>query len=598
MYKDFLPVSREDMFNRNWYYYDFLLVTGDAYVDHPSFGAAVIGRALEAQGHRVAVLAQPAYNNCHDFEAMGRPRYAALVTAGNLDSMVARYTAAKKPRSEDHYSPGKRVGLRPNRATTVYAKLLNEAFNELPIIIGGLEASLRRFAHYDYWDNEVKKSILFDARADMLIYGMGENAVCAVAKRLAKGEKIHSITDIRGIAYITSEKSDCRFSSVVCKSYEQVMSSKKSYARAAISQYYEHDPIKGKAVIQQHGHEYLIVNPPALPLNRSELDKLYSLPFVRESHPKYEKSGGVSALEEVQFSVIHNRGCFGSCNFCALSFHQGRMVTSRSHNSVLSEIESFSNHPKFKGYVHDIGGPTANFRNPSCKKQIKEGLCKRCCLVPEPCRNLNTDHNDYLSLLRKASALPHVKKVFIRSGIRYDFLMHDKSGDFIKELVKNHVSGQLKVAPEHCTDGVLHYMGKPSIEIFEKFIHRYRKLNASYGKKQYLVPYLISSHPGSSIDDAIMLAEYLNKSGSVPEQVQDFYPTPGTLSTCMYYTELDPRTLTPVYVPKSEAERATQRALLQWKSPKNKNLVRQTLRKVGRQDLIGYDKSCLVKPQK
>jgi uncharacterized radical SAM protein YgiQ len=594
---EFLPVSREEMLARGWYYYDFLLVTGDAYVDHPSFGAAVIGRVLEADGYRVAVLAQPDWKSTGDFLAMGRPRYAALVGAGNLDSMVAHYTAAKKRRSEDFYSPGKRAGLRSDRAAIVYANRAREAFPDLPVVLGGLEASLRRFAHYDYWEDKVRRPVLFDAKADILVYGMGENATREIAGRLSKGIPVRELTDIRGTAFIAEQASDCRFPYVECASCEEVSSNKRQYAQANMLQYEEHDPVRGKAVLQRCSDRLLIVNPPQPPLMTKEFDRISELPYTREVHPMYNALGGVPAIEEVRFSVIHNRGCFGACNFCALAFHQGRMVTARSHESVLREVKGFVNHPEFKGYVHDIGGPTANFRGPSCKGQLKNGLCRgKSCLTPSPCKNLETDHTDYLQLLRKAAAVPGVKKVFIRSGIRFDYLMTDRNGEFFAELVKSHISGQLKVAPEHCVDDVLDFMGKPHHDVYVKFEEKYNKLNERYGKKQFLVPYLISSHPGSTLSDAVRLAEYLNKRGVQPEQVQDFYPTPGTLSTCMYYTELDPRTLKPVFVPKSAREKAMQRALLQWKRPEKRQLVLDALRETGREDLIGFGKHFLVPP--
>jgi len=598
-YFDFLPVSREDMVGRGWYYYDFLLIGGDAYVDHPSFGAAVIGRVLEAEGHRVAVLAQPMFKDASAIAAMGRPRYAALVTAGNLDSMVARYTAAKKTRSEDFYSPGKKPGMRPDRATIAYSKLAREAFPGLPIVIGGLEASLRRFAHYDYWGDEVRRPILVDSGADILVFGMGEAAIAEVAGRLASRESAERITDVRGTAYVADDPGACAFPSVECASFEEVASDKAAYARAAMAQFEEHEPVRGRAVVQRCGGRALVVNPPARALSRTELDRIYGLPYTREPHPMYDGIGGVPAIEEVRFSVIHNRGCFGACNFCALAFHQGRAVASRSHESVVREIEGFVGRPGFKGYVHDVGGPTANFRRPPCEKQSKEGSCRgRSCLAPSPCKNVDPDHSDYLALLRKAASVPGVKKVFVRSGIRFDYLMLDKSGEFFAELVKNHVSGQLKVAPEHCSGRVLGLMGKPGIDAFDRFSEKYKRLSERYGKKQFLVPYLISSHPGSTLADAIELAEYLNASGRQPEQVQDFYPTPGTLSTCMYHTGLDPRSMAPVYVPRSPKERAVQRALLQWKRPENRAVVRRALREAGRGDLIGYGKGCLIRPER
>ncbi|SHH95053.1 uncharacterized radical SAM protein YgiQ [Sporobacter termitidis DSM 10068] len=595
----FLPVSLEDMRSRGWYYYDFLLITGDAYVDHPSFGTAVIGRVLEADGYRVAVLAQPDWRSAKDFLAMGRPRYAALIGAGNLDSMVAHYTAAKKPRSEDFYSPGKKAGLRPDRATIVYANRVREAFPDLPVVIGGLEASLRRFAHYDYWEDKVRRPILFDARGDLLVYGMGENATREIAGRLAGGNRVQELTDIRGTGFAAATIDDCRFPYVECASCEDVSTDRRKYAEANKLQYEEHDPVRGKAILQRCGDKVLVVNPPQPPLTTKEFDRVSALPYTREVHPIYDSLGGVPAIEEVRFSVIHNRGCFGACNFCALAFHQGRMVTSRSHESLIREVEGFVKHPEFKGYIHDVGGPTANFRSPSCKSQLKNGLCRdKSCLTPTPCKNLEADHTDYLQLLRKLSAIPGVKKVFIRSGIRFDYLMADKNGEFFADLVKNHISGQLKVAPEHCVDEVLDYMGKPHHDVYTRFEEKYNRLNERYGKKQFLVPYLISSHPGSTLSDAVQLAEYLNRRGVQPEQVQDFYPTPGTLSTCMYHTGYDPRTMQPIYVPKSPREKAMQRALLQWKRPDKRQLVLEALREAGREDLIGYGKRCLVPPQR
>jgi uncharacterized radical SAM protein YgiQ len=586
---DFLPVSREDMHERGWYYYDFLLVTGDAYVDHPSFGAAVIGRVLEADGFRVAVLAQPDWKTTKDFLAMGRPRYAALIGAGNLDSMVAHYTAAKKPRSEDFYSPGKAAGKRPDRAAIVYANRVREAFPDLPVVIGGLEASLRRFAHYDYWEDKVRRPVLFDAKADLLIYGMGETAVREIALRLKRGVPVSDIRDVRGTAYAAKDASGCVFPPVDCASFEDVAKNKRAYAQANMIQYDEHDPVRGRAVVQRCGDRALIVNPPSMPLSTKEFDRVSELPYTREVHPMYEEFGGVPAIEEVRFSVIHNRGCFGACNFCSLAFHQGRMITSRSHESIIREVESFVKHPEFKGYVHDVGGPTANFRSPSCEKQLKHGLCAgKNCLTPSPCKSLKSDHSDYLALLRKLRSIPGVKKVFVRSGIRFDYLLEDQNGEFFAELVKNHISGQLKVAPEHCIDSVLDVMGKPHNEVYNKFMDKYQKLNQRYGKEQYLVPYLISSHPGSTLQDAVALAEYLHKTGRQPEQVQDFYPTPGTLSTCMYYSEIDPRTMEPIYVPKTAREKAMQRALLQWRRPDKQKIVTEALKEAGREDLIGY----------
>ena len=595
---EFLPVSKEDMQERGWWWYDFLLVTGDAYVDHPSFGPAVIARVLEADGYRVAVLAQPDWHSAADFLAFGRPRLGVLIGAGNLDSMVAHYTAAKKRRSEDFYSPGKKAGKRPDRATIVYANRAREAFgSEVPIIIGGLEASLRRFAHYDYWDDKVRRSILFDSGADLLVYGMAEEAEREIARRLKKKIPVSEMHDIRGTAFIAASPSECAFESVSVPSYAEVRENKRLYADATRIEYREHDPVRGKAIIQEHDGRYLIVNPPMMPLETKELDRVAELPYVRTYHPMYEAEGGVPAIEEVRFSVIHNRGCFGGCNFCALAFHQGRMVTSRSHESVIREVTELTKLPDFKGYINDVGGPSANFRHHSCKKQAKFGMCpdKRC-LAPTPCPNLDADHSDYLALLRKLRSIPGVKKVFVRSGIRYDYMLEDKNDDFFTELVRYHISGQLKVAPEHCIDGVLDYMGKPHIEVYERFMDKYRRLNDRYSKEQYVVPYLMSSHPGSTLGDAGALAEYLNKKGRQPEQVQDFYPTPGTVSTCMYYTEIDPMTMKQVYVAKSFHEKAMQRALLQWKRPDKRRLVIEALKEAGREDLIGYGPECLVRP--
>ena len=593
----FLPVSREDMQSRGWWYYDFLVVTADAYIDHPSFGTAIISRVLEAEGYRVAVLAQPDWHSAGAFCAMGKPRYGVLIGGGNIDSMVAHYTAAKKRRSSDAYSPGSRMGLRPDRPTIVYANRAREAFPDTPIVIGGLEASLRRFAHYDYWDDAVRRSILLDAQADLLVYGMGERATREIARRLAKGEPVEQLTDIRGTAWAAKGEGRCAFASVAIPSFEAVSSDKRDYAVATRIEYEEHDPIRGKAVCQRHGSHLLVVNPPAMPLGRDELDAVAGLPYAREVHPMYDSLGGVAAIEEVRFSVTHNRGCFGGCNFCSLAFHQGRMITSRSHESVVREVEGFVQDPKFKGYVHDVGGPSANFRHPSCKQQLKNGMCKnRSCLAPAPCKNLDPDHSDYLALLRKVRAIPGVKKVFIRSGIRYDYMLCEKNSEFFSELVKHHISGQLKVAPEHCSSRVLDYMGKPHFDVYERFRDKYQRLNQRYGLEQYLVPYLMSSHPGCTLGDAVDLAVFLNQTGRQPEQVQDFYPTPGTLSTCMWYTELDPRTMEPVYVAKSPHDKALQRALLQWKRPELRRLVVEALHRAGREDLIGYGKGCLVRP--
>ena len=595
---DFLPVSKMDMEDRGWWYYDFLVVTGDAYVDHPSFGAAVISRVLEAAGYRVAVLAQPDWHSPKDFAEMGRPRYAVMIGAGNLDSMVAHYTASKKRRSEDAYSPGKRTGRRPDHAVIVYANRAKEAFPDVPVVIGGMEASLRRFAHYDYWEDRVRRSVLEDSGADLLVYGMGETATLAIASALARGKKAEELREIRGTGYMTDDPGCCAFPHVECPSFERVSTEKRSYAEANRIQYDEHDPIRGKAVLQQSGGRWLVINPPQMPLPTKEFDRISELPYARLPHPDYEAMGGVPAIEEVRFSIIHNRGCFGACNFCSLAFHQGRMITCRSEESVLREAELLTRLPDFKGYIHDVGGPTANFRHTSCERQKKYGMCKgKNCLTPEPCKSLNADHSDYLRLLRRLREVPGVKKVFVRSGIRFDYLMLDRT-EFFPELVKHHISGQLKVAPEHCIDKVLDYMGKPHNDVYERFQKRYASLNTRYAKEQYLVPYLISSHPGSTLTDAVCLAEYLNRTGRQPEQVQDFYPTPGTLSTCMYYTGLDPRTMQPVYVARSPKEKAMQRALLQWKRPEKRELVLQALRLTGRMDLVGWGKGCLLRPER
>ncbi len=583
---------------RGWYYCDFLLVTGDAYIDHPSFGTAIISRVLEAEGFRVAILSQPRFTDEQDFLVMGRPRYAVLVNAGNIDSMVAHYTAARKRRHDDAYTPGGLGGKRPDRAVTVYAMLARRAFPDVPVIIGGLEASLRRFAHYDYWSDQVMPSVLSSSGADALMYGMGERAIVQLAKNLKAGKKGNArFADIRGMGYFAHPGDEIPFPSIECPSYEAVCADKAAYARSVKLQYDQADHIHGKAVLQAHGKRIFVQNPPSLPLSTAEMDAVYGLPYQRTYHPSYEALGGVPAIQEVQFSIIHNRGCFGACNFCALAFHQGRYVQSRSHESVLQEACQIAQHPDFKGYIHDVGGPTANFRFPACAKQDKHGLCtdKRC-LFPEACKNLQADHRDYLTLLRKLREIPGVKKVFVRSGLRYDYMMADENDEFFLELVKYHISGQLKVAPEHMSSNVLYYMGKPSFSVYEKFRERYQRINEKLGKKQYLVPYLMSSHPGATLDDAILLAQYLNRIGYMPEQVQDFYPTPGTLSTAMYYTGLDPRTMKPVYVARTPEEKAMQRALLQWRRPDKRPIVLAALKKAGREDLIGFGKECLLRP--
>ena len=594
---DFLPISREDLIQRGWYYYDFLLITGDAYVDHPSFGTAIISRVLEAEGYRVAILAQPDWRDPEAFTALGRPRYGVLINGGNIDSMVAHYTAARKRRHDDAYSPGRRAGLRPDRATIVYANKIREVYGDIPIVIGGLEASLRRFAHYDYWDDGVRRSILLDAQADLLTYGMGERATRQIAALLAAGTPVAEITQVRGTCYLAKDPAVCAFPSLTVASFEEVRRDKRAYAAANLVEYDEHDPVRGRAVIQPHGDRYLIANPPAMPLNTQELDAVAELPYQREPHPIYDSMGGVPAIEEVRFSVTHNRGCFGACKFCSLAFHQGRMITSRSHESILREVTALTQHPGFKGYIHDVGGPTANFFKPACKKQLTHGVCKnRRCLWPDVCRNMDTNEDAYADLLRDLRQIPGVKKVFVRSGIRFDYTMADASDKFLVELLQHHVSGQLRLAPEHVSDAVLSVMGKPRREVYDAFVERFERLSAEYGLKQYVVPYLISSHPGSTMKEAVELAEAVRDMGYMPEQVQDFYPTPSTMSTCMFYTGVDPRTMKPVYIPRDPHEKAMQRALIQYRKPENYKLVKEALRKAGREDLIGYGTKCLIRP--
>lgn len=594
----FLPISKEDMKERGWDQLDFVLVSADAYVDHPSFGAAIIARVLESQGFRVGVLAQPDWRREESFLALGKPRLAFLVSGGNIDSMVAHYTTAKRRRSEDEYSPGGKAGYRPDRPTIVYTRQLKKLFPSVPVIIGGLEASLRRFAHYDYWDDTVRPSVLADAEADLLSYGMGENQTIQIARRLAAGEPVSALTDIRGTCYL-SDTAPAIPGAISCASFEKVAQDKEAYARAFKIQYEEHDAVYGKAVIQKHGERYLVQNPPMPPLTQKELDWVWSLPFARYYHPSYEEKGGIPAIQEVEFSIMHNRGCFGACNFCSIATHQGRQVTCRSEESVLAEAVAMTKNPRFKGYIHDVGGPTANFRNPSCARQLEHGLCRgRKCLAPSPCKNLEADHTEYLALLRRLRALPGVKRVFIRSGIRFDYLLEDKDESFFKELVEHHVSGQLKVAPEHCSAAVLDRMGKPHIETFNRFVKRFYQLTEKAGKEQYLVPYLMSSHPGSTLKDAVQLAVYLKKNRIRPEQVQDFYPTPGTVSTCMFYTGIDPLSGKQVFVPKDPKEKAMQRALLQYYRPEMRPQVIEALKRAGREDLIGTGPDCLVPPQR
>ncbi|WP_088225366.1 YgiQ family radical SAM protein [Desulfosporosinus sp. FKB] len=596
--RNFLPLNRSDMEARGWTELDFLFITGDAYVDHPSFGIAVIARVLENQGFRIGILAQPDWKDLQAFRVMGKPRLACLVTGGNLDSMVNHYTAAKKKRHKDVYSPGGEEGLRPDHATIVYSNRVREALPGVPVIIGGIEASLRRFAHYDYWSNEVRRSILIDSQADLLVFGMGEKPIIEVAERLKGGELITQITDVRGTMVPYSPENTSK-DVLVLPSYEEVLADKKKYAEAFWVQYNQHDPFRGKPMLQVHNRKAVLQNQPSLPLSQAEMDAVYALPFMGTFHPSYEEKGGVPAIEEVEFSLTSVRGCYGACSFCALTFHQGRIIQSRSPESILREAEQMTWSSRFKGYIHDVGGPTANFRRPSCQMQLTKGTCShKQCLFPSPCKNLEIDHAEYLSLLRRLRNLPRVKKVFVRSGIRYDAVLADKNTEFIRELCEHHVSGQLKVAPEHVSDEVLRYMGKPGKKVFEKFVQRFKEENKLLGKKQYLVPYLMSSHPGSTLQEAIELAEYVRDMGVNPEQVQDFIPTPGTLSTCMYYTGIDPRTMEKVYVPRSMHEKAMQRALIQYRNPKNYDLVEEALRQAHREDLIGYGPQCLIKPHK
>lgn len=594
----FLPLSRGDMEERGIKQFDFIYVTGDAYVDHPSFGAAIVTRLLESLGYTVGIISQPDWKSERDFKIYGKPRLAFLVTGGNIDSMVAHYTATKRKRSDDAYTAGGKAGKRPDRAVIVYCKKIREIYGNVPIAIGGLEASLRRFAHYDYWDDLVRPSILLDSGADLLMYGMGEHQIEELARRLDGGESISNIHNIRGTCYLT-EPINTPIGAAECASYEQVKENKKAYARSCRQQYDQQDEVYGKTVIQRHGKMMLVQNPPSYSLTTEELDRIYSLPYMRAYHPSYESVGGVPGIEEVKFSITHNRGCFGYCNFCSIALHQGRRITCRSEESILDEARRLTEMPDFKGYIHDVGGPTANFRKPSCEKQIKLGLCKgKKCLAPEPCPNLEADHSEYIDILRKLRKIKGVKKVFIRSGIRYDYLMEDESDEFIKELIKNHVSGQLKVAPEHCSAAVLDKMGKPHIEAYKKFQKKFYEITKGIGKEQYLVPYLMSSHPGSTLKEAIELAVFLKENNMRPEQVQDFYPTPGTLSTCMFYTGLDPYTMEEVYVPRTPEEKKMQRTLLQYFKPENKRIVISALKKAGRTDLIGYGKNCLVTPEK
>lgn len=593
----FLPMNAKEVSERGWDSVDFIYVSGDSYVDHPSFGAAIITRVLEDCGYRVAFLAQPNWKYDADFTQFGKPKLGFFVSAGNIDSMVAHYTVAKRKRHDDAYTAGGKSGKRPDRAVTVYSCIIRRLFPDSPIIIGGLEASLRRFAHYDYWMDNVMPSVLFDSKADILSYGMGELQTIEIAKRLSEGFPVESLYDIKGICYKVKTDEYIPKSVVELPSYERVKESKRDYATASRKELEEADAVRGKTLIQRHGNYILVQNPPMPPLNTKQLDYVYSLPYERWYPECYEKLGGIPGIEEVLFSITHNRGCFGACNFCSLAFHQGRAVTVRSEKSIIEEAENFRNNPHFKGYISDVGGPTANFRLPSCEKQKKLGLCKsRRCLAPAPCPNMQVSHTEYLDILRKLRNLDGIKKVFIRSGIRFDYLMEDENDEFFRELVKYHISGQLRVAPEHCSAAVLDKMGKPHIETYKRFCKKFYEFTDMEHKDQYVVPYLMSSHPGSKLKDAVELALFCKRENIHPKQVQDFYPTPGTISTSMFYTGLDPYTLKEVYVPKSEGEKAMQRALLQYFIPENKPLVIKALIKAGRRDLIGNDKKCLVTP--
>ncbi len=597
MYEEFLPVSRRDMEERGWDAPDFVFVTGDAYVDHPTFGAAILSRLLEDAGYRVAILAQPDWRSPEAFREFGEPRLGFLVTSGNIDSMVAHYSAAKKRRSYDYYSPGGKTGKRPDRAAIVYCSRIREAYPDVPVILGGLEASLRRLGHYDYWDNAVRPGILLDAGADLLIYGMGETALLRIAELLARGVPVRKIRDVRGTVYAAQKGERVHYPVADTFDYARMCEDRRYFASCYAVQYRNTDAVTGQALVEDYGSRVLVLNPPQPPLERDELDRVAELPYTRRAHPMYDRLGGVPAVAEVAFSITHNRGCFGACSFCALAFHQGRALRSRSIESVVRETELLTKLPGFKGYINDVGGPTANFREPSCKKQLTQGVCaNRRCLTPRPCPNLRVDHSDYVKLLKAVESVPGVKKVFIRSGVRFDYVMADHDETFLKKLIRDHVSGQLRVAPEHCSDGVLACMGKPPFEVYERFTRRFYELTRAYGLDQYAVPYLISSHPGSTLSDAVTLGEYLHRHHLSPEQVQDFYPTPGTPSTCMFWTGLDPFTLRPVYIARDPHEKAMQRALLQPGNPKNAALIREALIKTGRRDLIGYGPGCLVRP--
>ncbi len=599
MTRQFLPVCRRDLEERGIKQLDFVYIIGDAYVDHPSFGHAIISRVLESRGFSVGIISQPDWRDKDSIAVLGEPRLGFLVTGGNMDSMVNHYSVSKRRRQKDAFTPGGVMGKRPDYATIVYCNLIRQTYKKKPVIIGGIEASLRRLAHYDYWSGKVKRSILMDSGADLLLYGMGERSIVEMAEALNSGIDVRDLTYLDGTVYRTKDP-DSVYDALMLPSFEEISQSKETFAKSFDIQYRNTDPFCARRLIEPYGTRgYIVQNPPAKPLSTQEMDDIYELPYMRDYHPSYKKEGGVPAIEEVRFSLTSSRGCFGGCSFCALTFHQGRIIQARSHESILREAEEMTHHPDFKGYIHDVGGPTANFRMPACKKQMKYGACPdKQCLFPAPCRNLECDHSDYLSLLRKLRSLPNVKKVFIRSGIRFDYLLHDPDRTFFRELCQYHVSGQLKVAPEHISDNVLEKMGKPPVSVYNRFQEEYRNINEKLGKKQYLVPYLMSSHPGSTLKDAVHLAEYLSKLGYMPEQVQDFYPTPSTVSTCMYYTGLDPRTMKKVYVASNPHEKAMQRALIQYRDPKNYDLVAEALKRTHREDLIGFDKKCLIRPRK
>jgi uncharacterized radical SAM protein YgiQ len=594
----FMPISKEDMKERGITQLDFVYVIGDAYVDHPSFGHAIISRILEAHGYTVGIIAQPDWKDDASITVLGTPRLAFLVAGGNMDSMVNHYSVSKKQRTSDAYTPGGVMGKRPDYATVVYCNLIRRTYRNIPIVVGGIEASLRRLAHYDYWSNKVKRSLLLDSGADLISYGMGEHSIVEIADALDSGIDVHDITYIDGTVFKTKDR-ELVGDAVMLPSYDTIKEDKRAFAESFYTQYCNTDPFSAKRLCEPYEHIYVVQNPPSKPLTTEEMDAVYALPYMRTYHPIYEEAGGIPAISEVKFSLVSNRGCYGGCNFCALTFHQGRIIQCRSHESIIEEAKKITEEPDFKGYIHDVGGPTANFRAPACKKQLTKGACtNRQCLFPTPCKNLEVDHSDYIALLKKLRALPKIKKVFIRSGIRFDYLIYDKDQTFLRELCEYHVSGQLKVAPEHISNAVLEKLGKPSVEVYNRFVEAYKRMNKKLGKEQYLVPYLMSSHPGSTLKEAVELAEYLRDNNLSPEQVQDFYPTPSTISTCMYYTGLDPRTMQPVYVATNPHEKAMQRALIQYRNPKNYELVREALIKAGREDLIGFDKKCLIRPRK